>query len=240
VKIENNVYKYISLVIMRRSGMKGKILIVEDEKKLAEVMMLYLKNDGYEVVVAHDGALGDEIIDSDEFNLVILDVMMPERDGWSLLRKIKNKGDTPVIITTARGEEEDRIFGLELGAADYMVKPISMKELVLRVGLRIKDCKKEQNESFIFESMNVSESKRIVTDYGMEITLTPKEFDLLIFLCKNPEQVFKREQLLSKVWGYDFMGDTRTVDTHIKNLREKINYCNRHLKTVWGVGYKLN
>jgi two-component system response regulator ResD len=220
--------------------MKGKILIVEDEKKLAEVMMLYFKNDGYEVVVAHDGALGDEIIDSGEFNLVILDVMMPERDGWSLLRKIKNKGDTPVIITTARGEEEDRIFGLELGAADYMVKPISMKELVLRVGLRIKDYKKEENENFIFESMSVSESKRIVTDCGMEITLTPKEFDLLIFLCKNPEQVFKREQLLSKVWGYDFMGDTRTVDTHIKNLREKINYCNKHLKTVWGVGYKLN
>jgi len=220
--------------------MKGKILIVEDEKKLAEVMMLYLKNDGYEVVVAHDGVLGDEIIDKDKFDLIILDIMMPERDGWSLLRKIKNKGDTPVIITTARGEEEDRVFGLELGAADYMVKPISMKELVLRVGLRIKSCKKEQNESFVFESMNVSESKRIVTDSDLEITLTPKEFDLLIFLCKNPEQVFKREQLLSKVWGYDFMGDTRTVDTHIKNLREKINYCNKHLKTVWGVGYKLN
>ena len=218
--------------------MKGKILIVEDEKKLAEVMMLYLKNDGYEVVVAHDGALGDQIIENDKFNLIILDVMMPERDGWSLLRKIKNKGDTPVIITTARGEEEDRIFGLELGAADYMVKPISMKELVLRVGLRIRGCKKEESESFTFESMDISEVRRIVMESEMEITLTPKEFDLLIFLCKNPEQVFKREQLLSKVWGYDFMGDTRTVDTHIKNLREKVDYCNKHLKTVWGVGYK--
>ena len=224
---------------MRRYGMKGKILIVEDEKKLAEVMMLYLKNDGYEVVVAHDGALAAEIIDNDEFNLIIIDIMMPERDGWSLLRKIKNKGETPVIITTARGEEEDRIFGLELGAADYMVKPISMKELVLRVGLRIRGCKKEESESFTFESMDISESKRIVMESEMEITLTPKEFDLLIFLCKNPEQVFKREQLLSKVWGYDFMGDTRTVDTHIKNLREKVDYCNKHLKTVWGVGYKL-
>lgn len=220
--------------------MKGKILIVEDEKKLAEVMMLYLKNDGYEVVVAHDGALGAEIIDNNEFNLIILDVMMPERDGWSLLRKIKNKGDTPVIITTARGEEEDRIFGLELGAADYMVKPISMKELVIRVGLRIKGDKKEQNETITFENMDISQSKRIVTESGIEIILTPKEFDLLMFLCKNTEQVFKREQLLNKVWGYDFMGDTRTVDTHIKNLREKINYCNKHLKTVWGVGYKLN
>lgn len=219
--------------------MKGKILIVEDEKKLAEVMMLYLKNEGYQVSLAFDGNKGDEAIENEEFDLIILDVMMPEKDGWSLLRKIKNKGDTPVIITTARGEEEDRIFGLELGAVDYMVKPISMKELVLRVGLRIKSFKKESSEDITFENMNIIEERRIVTEFEEEISLTPKEFDLLLFLCKNPEQVFKREQLLNKVWGYDFMGDTRTVDTHIKNLREKIDYCNKHIKTVWGVGYKL-
>lgn len=219
--------------------MKGKILIVEDEKKLAEVMMLYLKNEGYKVSLAFDGNKGDGAIENEKFDLIILDVMMPEKDGWSLLRKIKNKGDTPVIITTARGEEEDRIFGLELGAVDYMVKPISMKELVLRVGLRIKSFKKEDNKDIAFEGMNIIEDRRIVTELEEEISLTPKEFDLLLFLCKNPEQVFKREQLLNKVWGYDFMGDTRTVDTHIKNLREKIAYCNKHIKTVWGVGYKL-
>ena len=219
--------------------MKGKILIVEDEKKLAEVMMLYLKNEGYQVSLAFDGNKGDKAIENEEFDLIILDVMMPEKDGWSLLRKIKNKGNTPVIITTARGEEEDRIFGLELGAVDYMVKPISMKELVLRVGLRINSFKKENSEEIAFENMNIIEERRIVTEFDEEISLTPKEFDLLIFLCKNPEQVFKREQLLNKVWGYDFMGDTRTVDTHIKNLREKIDYCNKHIKTVWGVGYKL-
>lgn len=219
--------------------MKGKILIVEDEKKLAEVMMLYLKNEGYKVSLAFDGNKGDEAIENEKFDLIILDVMMPEKDGWSLLRKIKNKGDTPVIITTARGEEEDRIFGLELGAVDYMVKPISMKELVLRVGLRIKSFKKEDNKDIAFEGMNIIEDRRIVTELEEEISLTPKEFDLLLFLCKNSEQVFKREQLLNKVWGYDFMGDTRTVDTHIKNLREKIAYCNKHIKTVWGVGYKL-
>lgn len=219
--------------------MKGKILIVEDEKKLAEVMMLYLKNEGYQVSLAFDGNKGDEAIENEEFDLIILDVMMPEKDGWSLLRKIKNKGDTPVIITTARGEEEDRIFGLELGAIDYMVKPISMKELVLRVGLRIKSSQKESSEDITFENMNIIEERRIVAEFEEEISLTPKEFDLLLFLCKNPEQVFKREQLLNKVWGYDFMGDTRTVDTHIKNLREKIDYCNKHIKTVWGVGYKL-
>lgn len=219
--------------------MKGKILIVEDEKKLAEVMMLYLKNEGYQVSLAFDGNKGDEAIENEEFDLIILDVMMPEKDGWSLLRKIKNKGDTPVIITTARGEEEDRIFGLELGAIDYMVKPISMKELVLRVGLRIKSFKKEDDKDITFDGLNIIEERRIVTELEKEISLTPKEFDLLLFLCKNPEQVFKREQLLNKVWGYDFMGDTRTVDTHIKNLREKIDYCNKHIKTVWGVGYKL-
>lgn len=219
--------------------MNCKILIVEDEKKLAEVMMRYLKNEGYQVKIVNDGNIGNQAIEDEEFDLIILDIMMPGKDGWSLLRKIKNNSDTPVIITTARGEEEDRVFGLELGAVDYMVKPISMKELVLRVGLRIKSCKKEQEEKLTFETMNISEAKRIVTELEEEISLTPKEFDLLIFLCKNPEQVFKREQLLNKVWGYDFMGDTRTVDTHIKNLREKIDYCNKHIKTVWGVGYKM-
>ena len=219
--------------------MKGRILVVEDEKKLAEVMKLYLKNEGYEVINAYDGLSGETAIENEKFDLIILDVMMPEKDGWSLLRKIKKQGDTPVIMTTARGEEEDRIFGLELGAVDYMVKPLSMKELIIRVGLRIKSCNNKDEESLVLENMTISEGKRIVTEDGIEISLTPKEFDLLVFFCKNPEQVFKREQLLDKVWSYDFMGDTRTVDTHMKNLREKIHYCEKHLKTVWGVGYKL-
>lgn len=219
--------------------MKGRILVVEDEKKLAEVMKLYLKNEGYEVMNAYDGLSGETAIENETFDLIILDVMMPEKDGWSLLRKIKNKGDTPVIMTTARGEEEDRIFGLELGAVDYMVKPLSMKELILRVGLRIKTCNNKQEENLVLGNMTICEGKRKVTEDGVEVFLTPKEFDLLVFFCKNPEQVFKREQLLDKVWSYDFMGDTRTVDTHMKNLREKIHYCEKHLKTVWGVGYKL-
>lgn len=219
--------------------MKGKILIVEDERKLAEVMMLYLKNEGYEIEVANDGIAGEKAIDENKFDLIILDVMMPEKDGWSLLRKIKNDDDTLVIMTTARGEEADRIFGLELGAVDYMVKPISMKELILRVRLRIKRSTIEENENIMLGNLTISQSKRIVIEKNRDISLTPKEFDLLIFLCKNPEQVFNREQLLNKVWGYDFMGDTRTVDTHIKNLREKIEYCDKNIKTVWGVGYKL-
>lgn len=219
--------------------MKGKILIVEDEKKLAEVMRLYLEKEGYEVTIALDGGEGENAINDGEYDLIILDVMMPIKDGWSLLRKIKNKGETPVILTTARGEEEDRIFGLELGAVDYMVKPISMKELILRVSLRIKKLTRELSSNISFEDMVISDSKRMVLEKGAEINLTPKEFDLLLFLCESPEQVFNREQLLNKVWSYDFVGDTRTVDTHIKNLREKVRYCDKHIKTVWGVGYKL-
>lgn len=218
--------------------MKGKILIVEDEEKLSEVMTLYLKKESYDVQCANDGEAAEEIIENNEFDLIILDIMMPKKDGWSLLRKIKSKGNTPVILTTARGEEEDRVFGLELGADDYMVKPISMRELILRVGLRINN-KSSKARDLSFDAMSILEEKRKVIENGIDISLTPKEFDLLIFLCKNPNQVFKREQLLDRVWSYDFMGDTRTVDTHIKNLREKIEFCGKNIKTVWGVGYKI-
>ncbi|MCY6354914.1 response regulator transcription factor [Clostridium sp. ZS2-4] len=219
--------------------MENKILIVEDEKKLAEVMALYLKKEGYEVTTVFDGSEGENVLLTKVFDLIILDIMMPGRDGWSLLRKIKSKGDTPVILTTARGEEEDRVFGLELGADDYMVKPISMRELVLRVNLRIKNRPVPKKEGLFFGNMSIDHKKREVLENSTPVSLTPKEFDLLLFLCENPNQVFKREQLLDKVWGYDFMGDTRTVDTHIKNLREKINFCSTNIKTIWGVGYKL-
>lgn len=219
--------------------MKGKILIVEDEKKLADVMTLYLKKEDYDVTLAHDGLSAEELILNNEFDLIILDVMMPHKDGWSLLRKIKSNNNTPVIMTTARGEEEDRIFGLELGADDYMVKPLSMRELVLRVNLRINSKSIIKDNSMVLGSMKINEQKREVLEKSIPIPLTPKEFDLLLFFCKNPNQVFKRDQLLDKVWGYDFFGDTRTVDTHVKNLREKLDFCSSKLKTIWGVGYKL-
>lgn len=218
--------------------MKGKILVIEDEKKLSEIMCLYLKKEDYEVQCAFDGEAAEHIIESNEFDLIILDIMMPKKDGWSLLRKIKSSSNTPVILTTARGEEEDRVFGFELGADDYMVKPISMRELILRVALRINNRSKKSKE-LCFGNMLILEEKRMVIENEETITLTPREFDLLVFLCKNPNQVFKREQLLDKVWSYDFIGDTRTVDTHIKNLREKLDFCNKNLKTVWGVGYKI-
>lgn len=220
--------------------MGKKILIIEDEQKLAKVMTLYLQKEGYLVTACYDGLKGEEVFSNENFDLIILDVMMPGRDGWSLLRKIKNTKNTPVILTTARGEEEDRVFGLELGADDYMVKPISMRELILRVNLRIKNTSSQlKNDTLVFKDMTIHEKKREVIENLSIINLTPKEFDLLFFLCNNPNQVFKREQLLNQVWGYSFVGDSRTVDTHIKNLREKIKFCSEHIKTIWSVGYKL-
>lgn len=220
--------------------MKGSILIIEDEKKLADIIKLYLEKEDYEALCAYDGSAGESLIDKNKYDLIILDIMMPNKDGWSLLRKIKSTSTTPVILTTARGEEEDRVFGLELGADDYMVKPISMRELILRVNLRIKSHVKTNSSSIIkFDTLLIEEEKRDVLENNSLIQLTPKEYELLLFLCKNPNIVFKREQLLDKVWDYDFAGDTRTVDTHVKNLREKIKFCDEHLKTVWGVGYKI-
>lgn len=219
--------------------MSGKILIVEDETKLSEVMSLYLRKENYEITCASDGKIAEDIICDNVFDLIILDVMLPGKDGWALLRKIKSLGDTPVILTTARGEEDDRIFGLELGADDYMVKPLSMRELVLRVNLRL-NSKITKNKALKFDLLTIIEESHEVFEDNLLISLTPKEFDLLVFLCKNPGQVFSREKILNTVWGYDFIGDSRTIDTHIKKLREKINFCEDHLGTVWGVGYKLN
>lgn len=218
----------------------SKILIVEDEKKLRDVMKLYLNKEGYEIICAKDGFEGNELIENETFNLIILDVMIPKKDGWSLLRKSKSlNSKVPVIMITARGDEEDRIFGLELGADDYMVKPISMRELVLRVKLRINTIKENKCENFKIDNLIVDVEKHLVKEFGSIITLTPKEFDLMTFLIRNMNIVFNREKLLEKVWGYDFIGDSRTIDTHVKNLREKIKYFNENLKTVWGVGYKL-
>ena len=218
-----------------------KILIIEDEKKLADIMKLYLERENYEVCEAFDGEEALDLMQDKTYDLIILDVMMPKIDGWSLLRKIKKiHKNTPVIMTTARGEEEDRIFGLELGADDYMVKPLSMKELILRVKLRMRHYNASEEEDKIsIGNLHIDKKKREVIENKNIISLTPKEFDLLIFLIENANIVFKRDNLLNKVWEYDFEGDTRTVDTHVKNLREKLGFCRENLKTIWGVGYKF-
>lgn len=219
--------------------MKGKILVIEDEVKLCEVMTLYLEKENYQVTCVSDGKKAEDMINTEIFDLIILDVMLPNKDGWALLRRIKSLGSTPVIMTTARGEEDDRIFGLELGADDYMVKPLSMRELVLRVNLRM-NSKLNTNKGLTFPTLTIVEDKREVIENSKNVILTPKEFDLLVFLCKNLGQVFNREQLLNTVWDYDYAGDSRTVDTHVKKLREKIEFCEANLSTVWGVGYKID
>ena len=218
----------------------SRILIVEDEKQISKVMKLYLEKEGYTVTIASDGKIAEELIENNSYDLVILDIMMPYKDGWYLLKKIKSiNNKTQVIITSARGEEEDRIFGLELGADDYMVKPISMREMVLRVSLRLKNTIREVEKEISLLNLKVDEDNRRVFEEGKEIILTPKEYDLMIFFIKNKNRVYSREDLIIKVWGYDFYGDTRTVDTHIKKLREKIELFKENLKTIWRVGYSL-
>lgn len=218
----------------------SKILIVEDEKQISKVMKLYLEKEGYNIELASDGKIAEELIENNIYDLVILDIMMPYKDGWYLLKKVKSLNKmTQVIITSARGEEEDRIFGLELGADDYMVKPISMRELVLRVSLRLKSTLKEIESEINIGKLNIDENNRRVFEKGEEVILTPKEYELMIFFVKNKNRVFSREDLILKVWGYDFFGDTRTVDTHIKKLREKIEFFRDNLKTIWRVGYSL-
>lgn len=217
-----------------------KILIVEDEKQISKVMKLYLEKEGYNVTLATDGKVAEDLIDNNLYDLVVLDIMMPYKDGWYLLKKIKSiNRKTQVIITSARGEEEDRIFGFELGADDYMVKPISMRELVLRVSLRLKSTIKDIVKEIELGNLKIDEDNRRVFEDEKEIILTPKEYDLMLFFIKNKNRVYSRDDLILKVWGYDFYGDTRTVDTHIKKLREKIEFFKENLKTVWRVGYSL-
>lgn len=217
-----------------------KLLIVEDEKQISKVMKLYLEKEGYLIDLASDGKIADELIENNTYDLVILDIMMPYKDGWYLLKKIKSiNNSTQVIITSARGEEEDRIFGLELGADDYMVKPISMRELVLRVSLRLRNLKKEEIAELYLGNLKVENNNRRVFQDNKEIILTPKEYDLMLFFIENKNRVYSREDLILKVWGYDFYGDSRTVDTHIKKLREKITFFRDNLKTIWRVGYSL-
>ncbi|GAA0752737.1 MULTISPECIES: response regulator transcription factor [Clostridium] len=217
-----------------------KILIAEDEKQIGKVMKLYLEKEGYNVTLANDGKVAENLIEENIYDLAVLDVMMPYKDGWYLLKKIKSLNKyTQVIITSARGEEEDRIFGFELGADDYMVKPISMRELVLRVKLRINSFKNEDINEIKLCDLRIDDNNRRVFEKEKEIILTPKEYDLLMFLIKNKNKVFTREDLITSVWGYDFYGDTRTIDTHVKKLREKVEFFRCNLKTVWGVGYSL-
>ncbi|HHV06799.1 MAG TPA: response regulator transcription factor [Firmicutes bacterium] len=222
-----------------------KILVVEDEERMRDLLRLYLEREGYQVVEAADGRTALEKFGQEEFSLVLLDVMLPELDGWMVCQRIRQKRDVPIIMLTARGEEIDRVTGFELGADDYVVKPFSPRELVMRIKALLRRACPEvaaQEERLRFPELSIDHLARRVEVNGTEVALTPKEYDLLYFLASQEERVFTREQLLERVWGYDFYGDLRTVDTHIKNLREKLKKAGlkaRYIVTVWGVGYKF-
>ncbi|MBO5728050.1 MAG: response regulator transcription factor [Oscillospiraceae bacterium] len=224
--------------------MARKVLIVEDDSNIAQLLQLYLDKEGFETCVARDGGKGVELFRTFAPELVLLDIMLPVMDGWSVLKKIREEGDTPVIMLTAKGEVEDRVAGLESGADDYVVKPFEMKEVLARIHavLRRAGAEEESGEKKLsFDRLTINlDSYELLVD-GQRIDTPPKELELLFHLASSPNRVFTRNQLLDEVWGFDYFGDSRTVDVHIKRLREKLEGVSRQwsLKTVWGVGYKF-
>lgn len=223
--------------------MKQKVLVVDDDVNICELVRLYLEKDGYEVVVAYNGIKAVEVFKDATPNIVVLDIMLPGMDGWQVCREIRKVSGIPIIMLTAKGETFDKVLGLELGADDYVVKPFDPKELVARVKavLRRYEHKEMDVQEIIYPNLVVNKSNYTIKVSGIDMELPPKELELLFFLACNPNKVFTREQLLEHVWGFDFYGDSRTVDVHVKRLREKIEIENQkwQLKTVWGVGYKF-
>lgn len=222
----------------------NKVLIVDDDAHISELIKVYFENDGFSTVVANNGKKAVELFKAEAPSIVILDVMMPEMDGWQVCREIRRVSNIPIIMLTAKGETFDKVLGLELGADDYMVKPFEPKELIARVKavLRRSDTKESSAEKeIVFPNLTINLSNYELKINGNITEVPPKELELLYFLASNPNRVFTREQLLEEVWGFDYFGDSRTVDVHIKRLREKLEgvEANWQLKTVWGVGYKF-
>lgn len=220
------------------------MLIVEDDERIRDLLRMYLENENFVVDELTGGLEALEQLEKKDYDLVILDIMIPELDGWKVCKRIRETSDIPVIMITARGEEAERILGLELGADDYLVKPFSPKELLARtkaVFRRIDAAKRNRNQGVQLGVLRFDQQARQVTVLNQPLSLTPKEYDLLSFLAAHPDQVFTREELLKSVWGHQYY-DERTVDTHVKQLREKISKAHQvpdYIKTVWGVGYKF-
>ena len=223
--------------------MARKVLIVEDEANIAELVNLYLKKEGYETMVAGDGGKALELYRSFRPDLVLLDIMLPVMDGWAVCSKIRESDKTPIIMLTAKGETIDKVAGLEMGADDYIVKPFEMKELLARVHavLRRLGDEEERTRRLTFDGLVINLDSYELEVRGKRVDTPPKELELLFHLASSPNRVFTRNQLLDEVWGFDYFGDSRTVDVHIKRLREKLEGVSDQwsLKTVWGVGYKF-
>ena len=225
--------------------METKLLIVDDDHNICDLLKLYFENEGYKVKIAHDGLEGISAFKIYEPDLVLLDIMMPKKDGWQVCREIREISSKPVIMITAKGEVFDKVLGLELGADDFIVKPFDMKELSARIKAVLRrynaHAKAGDDEVVRFENIEISLQKYELKLSGKAIDIPPEELELLYFLASNCNRVFTRDQLLDKVWGFDYLGDSRTVDVHVKRLREKLEGVSSKwlLKTVWGVGYKF-
>ena len=228
-----------------RFGMAKSILIVEDDNNIADLLRLYLEKEGYQATIAADGTQGIDLYRRLRPDLVLLDVMMPGVDGWGVLRAIRQDSQTPVIMLTAKGETTDKVSGLKQGADDYITKPFEMKEVLARIEAVLRrtaaDGDKEKPRRLVFDKLIIDlDSFELIVD-GKRVETPPKEMELLYHLASTPNRVYTRNQLLDEVWGFDYFGDSRTVDVHVKRLREKLEGVSDQwsLKTVWGVGYKF-
>lgn len=222
--------------------MPKKILIVEDEANIRELLRLYLEREGYTVLEAENGVEGIKKWKSDKPDMLLLDVMMPVMDGWAVCKEIRAESDVPIIMLTAKGETADRVSGLEMGADDYIVKPLEMPEVIARVRAVFRRMAPDDApEKLTFDNLVIDKQAYDLVIKGKRVDAPPKEIELLYFLASSPNRVFTRAQLLDDVWGFDYFGDTRTVDVHVKRLREKLEGVSDkwELKTVWGVGYKF-
>lgn len=227
---------------------KQKILIVDDDQNIAELISLYLTKECFETMIVGDGESALETIKTFEPNLILLDLMLPGIDGYEVCRNVRATSGTPIIMLSAKGEIFDKVLGLELGADDYMEKPFDSKELVARVKAVLRRYKaapaapaqKDNTKKVSYADLTINLTNYSVMYMGKNVEMPPKELELLYFLASSPNQVFTREQLLDQIWGYEYIGDTRTVDVHIKRLREKIrDHSQWRLSTVWGIGYKF-
>lgn len=215
----------------------ANILVVEDEDSIRDLIKMTLSMENYTTEEADNGQSAFQMIQENTFDLILLDIMLPQMDGYQLLAKIKDK-DIPVIFLTAKISLQDKVFGLKLGADDYITKPFEPMELLARIETVLRRCRKVQKRGIKYRDIEINEQERTVKKDGKEISLTTKEFDLFLMLAENPNIVFSREQLLDKVWGYDYYGGTRTVDMHVKQLRQKLDLKDS-LETVFKIGYKL-
>ncbi len=223
----------------------GKILVVDDDKNICELLRLYLEKEGYSVMISNDGE--EAIVKFNALNpdMVLLDVMLPGLDGWQVCREIRKKSNAPIIMLTAKGETFDKVLGLELGADDYVVKPFDTKEVIARIKAVLRrigqNSQSEEVKEVVYDKLVVNMTRYELKVDGKVVDTPPKELELLFHLASNPNRVYTRDQLLDEVWGFEYYGDSRTIDVHVKRLREKLEGVSDKwaLKTVWGVGYKF-